>query len=262
MHENKHYTLCDLNQFINYNPIHIQKRSNAYLSANADYVIIEEEQFINDEDPNTPLEFKPGNISVYDAKTSELKASLNLPPQGRIEILDNYPDRFYYLTSDSLQQPIRIDLEFNNFLSVHLLDSQNNLLSGGQLKYYEGGWKDAVDNGDGTFRVETDRSTVSLRMIYEYASQDMADVPVSGGPAVFQTVSCEVQLESSTGQLMEEGTVKYYAGGWRDFGVTSGGTAVRELLPKTCTFRAAYSGSHVDTEQDVSVNPVLVIVIE
>ena len=221
-------------------------------------------------------------------------------------------------------------------LSVHLLDSRNNLLTGGQLKYYDGGWKDAIDNGDGMFRVETDRSTVSLRMIYAYASQDMADVQVSGGPVIFQTVPCEVQLESSTGQLMDEGTVKYYAGGWRDFGVTSGGTAEKELLPGTCsfrmayagasidkqwnysenhtvpfstvsvevrvqnsggepldnavvtcyaggwrdfgttssgtvrkelltktyTFRAAYSGSHVDTEQDVSVNPVLVIVIE
>jgi len=147
-------------------------------------------------------------------------------------------------------------------LSVKLLDSQNNLLIGGQLKYYEGGWKNAIDNGDGTFRVETDRSTVSLRMIYAYASQDMADVPVSGRPAVFQTVSCEVQLKSSAGQLMDEGTVKYYAGGWRDFGMTSGGTAVRELLPKTYTFRAAHSGSHTDMEQDVSANPVVVIVIE
>lgn len=83
--------------------------------------------------------------------------------------------------------------EIEQSLPVKIINSQSQLLPEGTLKYYEGGWKDAVSNGDGTFKVETDLETVKLRMTYAFASLDMDNVPVNGDTAVFQTVQTEVQ---------------------------------------------------------------------
>ena len=142
-------------------------------------------------------------------------------------------------------------------LSVLLLNSQNQPLTNGTLKYYEGGWKEAVNNGDGTFRVETEQETVKLRMTYAHASQDIADVPVNGGPVTFQTAPVQVELRDSQNQLMDEGTVKYYSGGWRDFGSTTGGIVVKELLPNSYKFRLTYAFASNDITQDVGTDPVV-----
>ena len=143
-------------------------------------------------------------------------------------------------------------------LIINLLNSQNQPLTGGTLKYYEGGWKEAVNNGDGTFRVETEQETVKLRMTYAYASQDMADVPVNGGPVTFQTVPVQVELRDSQNQLMDEGSVKYYSGGWRTFGTTSGGIAENELLPNSYKFRLTHAYASNDIIQDISTEPVVI----
>ena len=63
-------------------------------------------------------------------------------------------------------------------LPVKLEDSQGSLLQGGSLQYYDSGWKDAIDNGDGTFTVQTERSTVSLKMVYAGGSQQVNNVTV------------------------------------------------------------------------------------
>jgi len=121
--------------------------------------------------------------------------------------------------------------------NVRLLNSQGQLLTGGSLQYYDGGWKAAVNNGDGTFLVETERSTVSLRMSYEGGNETRQNVPIQGTVVTFKTVNSKVELHDSQNQLIDQGTVQYYAGGWRDFGVTSGGVASKELLPLTYIFR-------------------------
>ena len=48
-------------------------------------------------------------------------------------------------------------------LPVKLEDSQGSLLQGGSLQYYDGGWKDATDNGDGTFTVQTEKTYRKLK---------------------------------------------------------------------------------------------------
>ena len=143
--------------------------------------------------------------------------------------------------------------------AVRLTNSSGNLLTGGSLKYYEGGWKDAVDNGDGTFSISTDRSSLSLRMNYEYGSQTVSNVPAQNNTYTFHTVNTTVQLKNSSGTLInEEGTVKYYAGGWRDFGTIENGIASKELLPNNYSFRIIYSYSSNDKKQDISTNPNVV----
>jgi hypothetical protein len=62
--------------------------------------------------------------------------------------------------------------------TVKLEDSQGSLIPTGSLQYYEGSWKPAANNGDGTFYLDTKLKTISLRMTYEYGSQTKNNVTV------------------------------------------------------------------------------------
>ena len=156
------------------------------------------------------------------------------------------------------------DLTFNvisnssESLTVKLTNSTNTLLPGGSLKYYEGSWKDAVNSGDGTFIVTTDRQTVSLRMTYEYSSQTVSNIPAQNNTYTFQTVNTNVELQNSQGTLIDEGSVKYYAGAWRDFGVTVNGVAVKELLPGNYSFRMTYEYGSNDKQQNIGTNSTVI----
>jgi hypothetical protein len=147
--------------------------------------------------------------------------------------------------------------------NVRLLNSQGQLLAGGSLQYYDGGWKTAVNNCDGTFLVETERSTVSLRMSYEGGNETRQNVSILGAVVDFKTVNSKVELHNSQNQLMpapmgDEGSVQYYAGGWRDFGVTAGGIASKELLPLQYSFRMTYAYASIDKQQNIGQDSVVV----
>jgi hypothetical protein len=126
------------------------------------------------------------------------------------------------------------------------------------LQYYESGWKDAVNNNDGTFKVNTTAKTVSLRMTYAYGTMDMSNVTVGSDTVVFKTVAANVQLTDSKGSAIDTGTVQYYAGGWKDFGTTTNGVATKELLPNTYTFRMTYASASVDKQQNLSTSATVV----
>jgi hypothetical protein len=143
-------------------------------------------------------------------------------------------------------------------LLVNLVSSTDTKITNGSLQYYEGSWKDAVNNNDGTFNVNTTLTTVSLRMTYAYGSQQKNNVAVNGGPVVFQTVNTQVKLQNSQGTLTDTGSVQYYAGAWRDFGVTTNGVATMELLPASYSFRMTYAYGNNDKQQDIGANPVVV----
>ena len=143
-------------------------------------------------------------------------------------------------------------------LTVNLKNSAGILLTGGSLQYYEGGWKDAVNNGDGTFSVVTNLSSVSLRMTYEYGSQTVSNVSAQNNTYTFQTVNASVQLQNSTGNLIDEGTVKYYAGAWRNFGTTVNGVTTKELLPNNYSFRMTYAYANNDKQQNIGTNSTVI----
>jgi hypothetical protein len=143
-------------------------------------------------------------------------------------------------------------------LSVQLMNSVGDKLVGGYLQYYDGSWKDAVNNSDGTFTVNTSLKTMSLRMTYAYGSQTKSNVPVNGGPVTFQTVNTQVKLQNSRGTLIDQGIVQYYAGAWRDFGTTVNGIVSNELLANSYPFRMTYSYGSNDKQQDIGTNPVVV----
>jgi hypothetical protein len=146
----------------------------------------------------------------------------------------------------------------NPNLVVKLTNSQGVQIPASNVKYYDTSWKDAVDNGDGTFTVITTKPNVSVRVFYEGANQTVNNVPAQNNTFTFHTVNTQVELENSAGTLIDEGTVKYYAGAWRDFGTTVNGVASKELLPVNYSFRMTYEYGGIDKQQNISVNPTVV----
>jgi hypothetical protein len=141
---------------------------------------------------------------------------------------------------------------------VRLTDSKGEILTGGTLQYYEGSWKNAVDNNDGTFIVNTNQSKVSLRMTYAYGSQTLSNVSVGNEIVTFRTTNTIVQLKDSQGNLIDQGTVQYYSGAWREFGTTANGLASKELLAGNYSFRMTYAYASTDKSQNLDTNNTVV----
>jgi len=143
-------------------------------------------------------------------------------------------------------------------LPVKLQNSQGNLLQEGTLQYYDSGWQDAIDNGNGIFTVQTERTTVSLKMLYAGGNQQINNVTVGQDTAIFQTVNTMVKLLNSQNTLIDSGMVKYYASGWKDLGATVNGVATKELLPRQYTFRMEFGGANQDLAQGIDTNATVV----
>ena len=146
----------------------------------------------------------------------------------------------------------------NPNLIVNLKNSLGNPIPASNVQYYEGSWKDAVNNGDGTFTVITTKPKVSIRVYYEYASMQVDNVPAQNNTYTFTTVNAAVQLKNSLGNLIYAGSVQYYAGAWRTFGTTTNGVATKELLPINYSFRMTYEYASMDKQQNLSADPTVV----
>jgi len=149
-------------------------------------------------------------------------------------------------------------------VQVELRDSAGNLgalPSEGSVKYYASGWRTFGTTSGGVVSKELLPKRYSFRMTYEGASLEKTQDISSGAPVVFGTVAVRVELRDGAGNLgtlPSEGSVKHYASGWRTFGATSGGVAIKELLPKSYSFRMTYNGASLEKTQDVSSDPLVV----
>jgi len=174
-----------------------------------------------------------------------------------IDSTDNLTSEAYALLRYNTEYLIEKIPPANPNLLVNLKNSLGNQIPASNVTYYESatsGWKDAVNNGDGTFTVITTKPTVSIRMFYEYANQTIHNVPAQNNTYTFQTVNAAVELKNSLGSLVDAGTVQYYAGAWRTFGTTQNGVAYKELLPINYSIRMTYEYIPNDKQQDISVN--------
>ena len=178
--------------------------------------------------------------------------------QVDIDSTNNLTSEAYALIRYNTEYLIKKIPQSSPDLLVKLVSSQGFQVPASNVQYYEGSWKDAVNNGDGTFTVITSRPTVSIRVFYEYASQQVDNVPAHNNTYTFQTVSASVQLRNSQGLPIDTGTVQYYAGAWRSFGTTTNGVATKELLPLNYSFRMTYAYASIDKQQNLSVDPVVV----
>jgi hypothetical protein len=189
--------------------------------------------------------FVSDSVLTADILTTDVSVAGSFPVWVRDE----------WAVSDTLQ--FNVQASSPNLL-VNLKTSNGTLLTTGALQYYEGAWKDAINNGDGKFTVITNQVNVSLRMTYEYAQQTVSNIPAQNNTYTFQTVSANVQLINSIGAFIDTGTVQYYAGAWRNLGTTTNGVATKELLPINYSFRMSYEFASIDKQQNLSVDPTVV----
>jgi hypothetical protein len=260
--EDKKFAIYNIDKDSIYSTIPFPLASHEHFSSDGKYIVIEETPVRPDyQSVFTGDDFlHPGKISIFDGKTGTLIQKLTLPPDGKVVVFDNYPNMlYYYLPSE--QRSINIDLSklaHPSGCNVKLVNSTGTKLTGGALQYYEGSWKDAVNNNDGTFTIATSAKTISLRMTYEYGTQTKSNVTIGYDTIAFQTINAQIQLQNSTGTLVDTGTVQYYSGAWRNFGTTTNGIASKELLTNKYTFRMTYASASNDKQQDISTNPTVV----
>ena len=143
---------------------------------------------------------------------------------------------------------------FPSICVIKLINSSGSPLLNGSLQYYEGSsWKDASNNNNGNFIVNTlVRKKVNLRMTYAYGTQTKSNVPIGSDTIIFRTKNVAVNLQKSQGNPLDTGIVQYNSStGWQNFGTTSNGVVTNELLPVKYTFRMTYNGATISKSQSI-----------
>jgi hypothetical protein len=141
---------------------------------------------------------------------------------------------------------------------VQLKDSTGALMDTGAVQYYSGGWRDIGSTSGGQVSKELLPASYNFSMTYGFARQEKSQNIATDSTVVFQTTRVTVQLKDSTGALMDTGTVQYYSGGWRDIGSTTGGQAIKELLPLTYNFSMTYGFARQEKSQNITADPTVV----
>jgi hypothetical protein len=100
-------------------------RSEGQFSPDGKCVVIEEVNF--EKSPTESQDYRPGNIYIFNSTNGQLQQKLQLLPEGKILLFDNYPDQLYYLTgTEGLFQVAKVPLNVVTPTKV-LLDSLYSL---------------------------------------------------------------------------------------------------------------------------------------
>ena len=137
-------------------------------------------------------------------------------------------------------------------VTVELRDSAGDPLAGGTVKYYANGWKTF---GDANTTLELLPLSYQFEMTYGGGIQKMTKNVGVVNPIVFQTIAVTVELRDSNDALLPDGTVKYYANGWKTFGDAN---TTLEMLPLSYQFEMTYKGGIQNMTRDTTVvNPII-----
>ncbi|BBH24554.1 hypothetical protein Back11_58990 [Paenibacillus baekrokdamisoli] len=143
-------------------------------------------------------------------------------------------------------------------VKVQLKDSNGIPLSGGVVKYYDGGWKDfGITDTSGTVSKSLPNKSYTFAMTYEGTYKEKVQNTGTDAVVEFQTVNVKIQLKDSQGNPLDSGTVKYYAGSWRTIGNTIGGETSKELLSGSYTFGMTYEGTYKEKVQNIGTDAVV-----
>ncbi|OAS15784.1 cadherin-like beta sandwich domain-containing protein [Paenibacillus oryzisoli] len=144
-------------------------------------------------------------------------------------------------------------------VNVNLTNSLGNPLSGGSISYYAGSWKSlGVTNSEGEAGKEMLANAYTFAMNYEGTLNQKVQ-HVGADPSVsFQTILVNVQLKNAQG-TPQEGTLSYYGGSWRTFGVTTNGQSNKELLAGTYTLSAISGGIRKEIVANTVTDPNVLI---
>ena len=210
-----------------------------------------------------------GGVAKYYASGWKAVGTTNANGEATTELLPlNYKFRMEYGGASNEQyQNVGVDPNVlftaqNAIPTVMLVDSNNVGIPGGVVKYYASGWKSfGVTDANGI--VQKDDllpGNYKFRMEYGGAAQEIYFDVTSEQQLVFQTELVTINLKDhtgTTGNLPNEGLVKYYASGWKTVGNTVDGVATVELLPLKYKFRMEYGGGAQEFYQNVGSNPIV-----
>jgi len=143
-------------------------------------------------------------------------------------------------------------------VAVQLKNSAGQVMDAGTVQYYAASWQDFGATSGGQALKELLPYNYKFRMTYAFASNEKYQDVTTNPTIVFQTKNVAVQLKSSSSAALDTGIVQYYAGSWNALGTTSGGQAVKELLPYNYKFRMTYAFASNEKYQDVTTNPTVV----
>jgi hypothetical protein len=142
-------------------------------------------------------------------------------------------------------------------VAVNLQTSTGAPLDTGVVQYNAGGWQNFGTTSNGVVTKELLPTKYTFRLTYNGATVSKTQSIDSNVTVVFQTVPAKVQLQTSTGAPLDTGIVEYNSGGWKDFGTTSNGVAIKELLPIKYTFRITYNSATVSKAQNIDSNAIV-----
>jgi Tol biopolymer transport system component len=164
-------------------------------------------------------------------------------------------------TQDPSADPLVVFQTAENPVVVSLKDSTGVGLPGGVVSYYAGGWKtfgSGVTDANGEASMVLLPGTYTFKIGYGGATMQKSQNIVTNQLVQFTTTQVTVELRDHAGNLLgEPATATYYAGGWKPFGDLTAGSAGKELLPLSYTFKLAHKGAAVQKSQDVGANPLV-----
>ena len=157
-----------------------------------------------------------------------------------------------------IETPAFFNVTVKNSTAVVLKDSKGNPLSGGVVKYFDGGWKDfGITDASGRVSNEIPDKSYTFGMTYEGTYMEKVQHTGTDSVVLFQTVNVKLQLNDSLNNGLDNGLVKYYAAGWRTIGNTVSGEISKELLPGSYTFGMTYEGTYKEKVQNTGTDAVV-----
>ena len=142
---------------------------------------------------------------------------------------------------------------------VQLKNSNGTFLDTGTVQYYAGAWRTFGTTTNGIIKKELLPNSYQFRLTYGFVSSDKTQNVGSDNIVNFSTVQTTVRVKNLQNNPVNNASVTYYSGAWRNFGTTANGEAVKELLPINLQFRAKLGTAQADKTQNLSTNRLVEI---